>query len=107
MTEEKPLGGSPAGRPTHAGGQQPEGVLILSERDERAVAWLVDQVGAQAVEDACSRLAGRRRAYPSNLAKVLAINLPKSLALTPSDRALEKIAELRARFGWKRQERSR
>lgn len=107
MTEEKPLGGSPAGRPTHAGGQQPDGVLILNDRDERAVAWLIDQVGAQAVEDACAELAGRRRAYPSNLAKVLAIDLPKSLTLTPSDRAIEKIAELRARFGWQRSERSR
>ena len=97
------LGGRPAGRPTHAEGQQPEGVVVLNERDERVVAWLIDRVGLHAVEDACTRLAGKRRAYPSNLARVLGITLPESVSLTPSDSARAKIAALRARFGWRQE----
>lgn len=100
------LGGSPAGRPTHAEGQQPEGVLVLNERDERAVAWLIDQAGLHAVEDACTRLAGKRRAYPSNIARVLGIPLPELVTLTPTESARTKIAALRARFGWLRQDDS-
>lgn len=103
---KKHLGGSPAGRPTHAEGQQPEGVLVLNERDERAVAWLIDQAGFHAVEDACTHLAGKRRAYPSNIAKALGIPLPESVILTPTESACAKIAALRARFGWLRKENS-
>lgn len=96
------LGGRPAGRPTDAGGQQPEGVLILNARDERAVAWLIDQAGYEAVQEACGKVAGRRRPYPSNLAKVLGLVLPDSVTLCPSDAALRRIEELRSRFGWQR-----
>lgn len=94
------LGGRPAGRSTDAGGQQPEGVLILNARDERAVAWLIDQAGYDAVREACGKVAGRRRAYPSNLAKVLGLALPDSITLCPSDSALKRIKELRSFFGW-------
>lgn len=99
---EKLLEGRPAGLPTHAEGQQPEGVLVLNARDERAIAWLIDQTGYESVEEACGRLAGRRRPYPSNLAKVLGLTLPESVALCPTDAALKRICELRARFGWRR-----
>lgn len=99
MTEES-LEGRPAGRPPHAEGQQPGGVLVLNDQDERAVAWLIDQVGYRAVEEACCRLAGRRRPYPSNISKALGVSLPESVVLTPSENALAKIEGLRTRFGW-------
>ena len=55
-------------------------VILETERDRRTLAWLIQQVGEPALERACSRLAGRRKCYPSNLAKCLGLVLPESLA---------------------------
>lgn len=93
---ETPSGGSPAGLPPHAEGQQPEGVLLETERDRRVLNWLIGQVGVEAVEDACCSLAGRRRAYPSNIAKVLGLSPPRSLELTPRDLARKHLAQLQS-----------
>ena len=71
---------------------------MLNARDERAIAWMIEQVGFVAVEEACSRLAGRRLLYPSNLGKVLGLTIPDSLASTPASAALERIRELKRRF---------
>lgn len=92
--EEKPLCGSPAGRPNDALGQQPVGVIVLNARDERAIAWLIDQVGFDAVQQACGKMAGNRRFYPTNLAKVLGLSIPQSVILTPSSEAREHIRGL-------------
>lgn len=98
MQNKEVLEGSPAGLPTDAVGQQPEGVLVLNDRDERAVAWLIGEVGVAAVEEACGQLAGRRRLYPSNLAKVLGLSIPETVINAPSEVALGHIRELRRRF---------
>lgn len=37
-------------------------VVLESDRDRRALDWLVSQVGLAAVELACSQLAGERKA---------------------------------------------
>lgn len=92
---EKPLRGSPAGRPSDTGGQQPEGVLILNARDERTLAWCVEQVGFDAVREACTKLAGSRKSYPSNLARILGLSIPQSVVNTPKPEALEHIRKLR------------
>lgn len=92
--EGKPLRGSPAGRPSDTRGQQPEGVLVLNARDERAIAWLIDQAGFDAVQQACGTLAGNRKRYPTNLAKALGLSIPQSVILTPSSEAHERIREL-------------
>lgn len=92
---EKPLGGGPAGPPPHAEGQQPVGVLVQSERDRRVLDWLIAQVGVEAVEGACHALAGTRRPFPSNIAKVLGLSPPKTLAITPPETARRHITELR------------
>lgn len=63
-------------------------VILESDRDRRALNWLIDQVGLSAVEDACSQLAGQRKAYVSNLAKALKLTLPDSIFATPKDEAL-------------------
>ena len=76
----------------------PEGVLVLNARDKRAIAWMIEQVGFVAVQEACGRLAGRRRLYPTNLAKVLGLTIPDSVVITPASAALEQIRELRRRF---------
>jgi len=89
------LGGGPAGHPPHAEGQQPEGVLVQSARDRRVLDWIISQVGHQAIEEACCSFAGRRRPYPSNIAKVLGLSPPSSLEITPPDEALRHIADLK------------
>ena len=55
-------------------------IILESERDRRTLAWLIEQVGECVLERACNRLAGRRKCYPSNLAKCLGLVLPESLA---------------------------
>lgn len=86
------LEGCPAGQPTHAEGLQPEGVLVQSPRDQRVLDWLVEQVGLCAVVEACSRLPGRRRPYPSNVAKVLGLTPPAELALAADEDVQRRLA---------------
>ncbi len=70
------------------------GVLIESKRDERTLAWLLDEFGDEAVTAACLRLAGNRRAYVSNLAKALGASPAKTLTATPAPEALERIRQI-------------
>lgn len=70
--------------------------LIQSKRDERALAWLIEQVGESAVAAACLQLAGNRKAYPSNLARALGLILPNSLALASPADVKRHIAEIEA-----------
>jgi hypothetical protein len=92
---KKLLEGSTAGLPTDAVGQQPEGVLVTSERDQRVLDWLVSQVGRDAVEAACGDLPGRRRPYVSNVAKSLGLTPPSNLAFAAPDVARLNLSELR------------
>lgn len=72
-------------------------LIVESKRDQRVLDWLVSQVGEEAVANACKHLAGARRAYPSNLAKVLGLRPPADLALASREdvqRHLEAIARL-------------
>lgn len=61
--------------------------VVESKRDQRTLAWLIAQVGESEVVAACSRLGGARRAYPSNVAKVLGLAPPASLIDTPPGEA--------------------
>lgn len=80
---------SPAGRPTDAEGQQPvSGVVVTSAREQRVLDWLITQVGHEAVISACDKLAGGRKPFPSNIAKILELQVPGDLVFTPRDDAL-------------------
>lgn len=92
--EKKSLRGSPAGRPSDSRGQQPEGVLVLNARDERAIAWLIDQAGFDAVQQACEKIVGKRKLYPTNLAKILGLSIPESVVVTPASEARDRVREL-------------
>ena len=70
-------------------------MIIQNERDTRTAAWLIEQVGAEALAEAETRLQGARKPYPSNLAKVLGLTLPDSLKRTENAAARQKLAELR------------
>ena len=68
-------------------------VLIESKRDERTLAWLLDELRDEAVTAACQRLAGNRRAYVSHVAKALGASPPKTLATVPAPEALDRIRQ--------------
>lgn len=70
-------------------------MITENERDRRTAAWLIETYGAEAVAEAETRIAGARKPYPSNIAKVLGATLPESLKRTENAAARQKLAELR------------
>lgn len=77
-----------------------EQVLILAnDRDRRTLEWLVAQVGEAAILDAVAQLAGARKPYLSNVAKVLGVELPKKLEQTPAPNARAHLADLKKMVG--------
>ena len=70
-------------------------VIVESNRDRRTLAWLIEQVGESAVEHACARLAGKRKPYPSNLAKTLGLKPPESLCRPSRLQVQAHLAEMR------------
>ena len=75
------------------------GVVVESKRDERTLAWLIEQLGEGAVTAACLRLAGQRRAYVSNIAKVLGVVPTKVVAATPAPEAQDHIRHILTLLG--------
>lgn len=71
-------------------------MIAENERDKRTAAWLIEQFGAETVAEAEARLAGARRPYPSNIAKVLGATLPEALKRTENAAAREKLAAMKA-----------
>lgn len=76
-------------------------IVLENDRDRRTLDWLVGQVGESAIAEALTRLAGNRRPYLSNVAKVLGIALPANLERTPSAEARERLASVRAMLAQK------
>lgn len=74
-------------------------IVIESDRDRRVLRWLIEQAGEEAVASACLQLAGRRRAFPSNVAKLLGLNPPKSLALASRESAAAHMAAIAKLLG--------
>jgi hypothetical protein len=70
-------------------------VILETERDRRTLAWLVQQVGEPALERACATLPGRRKCYPSNLAKCLGLVPPESLARPSSEQVQAYLKDIR------------
>lgn len=75
-------------------------VLIQNDRDRRTLDWLIRQVGQEAIRQAVAQLAGNRKPYLSNVAKVLGLTLPKSVEHTPQSEGRAKLAEIRRSMGW-------
>jgi hypothetical protein len=70
-------------------------VIVDSERDRRTLDWLIAQVGEEAVEDACSRLAGQRKPYVSNVAKLLGLTPPEALKASTPAEARQRLAVIK------------
>jgi hypothetical protein len=69
-------------------------LVIQSQRDERTLKWLIEQVGCAEVARARGSLAGARRPYPSNIAKALGLSPPRSLACPTPEEARTQIAAI-------------
>lgn len=74
-------------------------VIVKSKRDQRVHAWLVEQVGYEAIAQAEARLAGGRLAYPSNLSKVLGLVPPERLKYASQEDVAAHIEEIRQILG--------
>jgi hypothetical protein len=72
------------------------GVIVNTARDRRALQYILAECGSDAVELACARLAGQRKTYISNIAKVLGVTIPDEVVITPRDEAREQLAQLKA-----------
>ena len=70
-------------------------MIVENERDRRTATWLIETYGAEAVAEAETRIAGARKPYPGNIAKVLGATLPETLKRTENAAARQKLAELR------------
>lgn len=86
MIAETLLRGSPAGRPSDTRGQQPEVLLVLNPRDERAIAWLIEQAGLNAVQQVCGKIFDSWKLYPSNLARVRGLSTSNPSSSRPPRR---------------------
>ena len=75
------------------------GVIVESPRDKRVLGWLIDQAGEVAVASACIQLAGARRAYVSNVAKVLGLQPPEELAVASAADAQRHLEVMRRILG--------
>ncbi len=98
----EPAGDSPA-----AGGQQtdkgrPQGsgpedcIFVVNDRDRRTLAWLRTQVSEEVIIAAVEGLAGARKPFVSNVAKLLGLTIPQSLERSSKDEALRHLAAIRA-----------
>jgi hypothetical protein len=73
-----------------------DGVIVNSERDRRTLDYLIATCGRGAVEQACANLAGQRKTYVSNIARLLGIKVPEDVVITPRDEAKEHLSRLKA-----------
>ena len=92
--------GAPAGDPVRdregqQAGEVEEVVILANERDKRALAWLRGQVGDDAIREAVGRLAGARKPYVSNLAKILGLTVPASAEVADDETARRHLDNIR------------
>jgi hypothetical protein len=71
------------------------GILVESERDRRALEYLVTFCGTEAVLRGCAELPGRTRPYVSNIAKALGVVIPDEVVITPREEGRRQLAEIK------------
>lgn len=72
------------------------GVLVETLKDERCLSYLVSQKGEEAVRDAVTRLAGNRKPYVSNVARILGVKFPDSVEITPQEVGRARLRDIKA-----------
>lgn len=109
LTSSKTSASEPAGESPSVAGQQigkgssegssPEDcILVLNDRDRRTLAWLRSRVSDEAIAAAVDQLAGARRPFVSNVAKVLGLSIPEGMERSTREEALRHLAAIRAKL---------
>jgi hypothetical protein len=75
------------------------GIIVDSERDRRALEFLVTVCGTEVVLRGCAELPGRTRPYVSNIAKALGVVIPDEVAVTPRAEGRRQLAEIKKLLG--------
>ncbi|MGP8435026.1 hypothetical protein ACT2FY_23965 [Paraburkholderia fungorum] len=70
-------------------------IVVNSARDRRTLEYLIEKYGIEAIERACAQVAGRRHLYVSNIAKVLGVEIPDEVVITPRADALVHLERLK------------
>ncbi|REE17720.1 hypothetical protein B0G71_0681 [Paraburkholderia sp. BL27I4N3] len=71
------------------------GVLVETSKDERILAYIVSVKGEAAICEAVAQLAGRRRPYVSNIVKILGVDVPEAVVITPREEGLTHLEEIK------------
>lgn len=74
-------------------------MIAESKRDQRVIAWLVEQAGDSTMLAVCRQLSGARRAYPCNVAKALGLTPPVHVTLAAPADAEQHLAAIRKALG--------
>ncbi len=69
---------------------------MLNDRDRRTLAWLRSQVSDEVIAGAVEHLAGARRPFVTNVAKVLGLSIPEGMDRSTREEALRHLAAIRA-----------
>ena len=72
------------------------GVLVETLKDKRCLSYLVSQKGEEAVRDAVTQLAGNRKPYVSNVARILGVEFPDSVKITPQEEGRARLRDIKA-----------
>jgi len=78
-----------------SGTQQSDELLLLNERDEKVHAWLTRTTTPGQIQAAIAKLNGKKP-YISNICKILKIDPPADIFVTPKIEVHKKVAEIRA-----------
>ena len=71
-------------------------VVLANDRDRRTFEWLRLEVGEARIAEAIDQLAGNRKAYVSNLCKLLGVVPPVELTRTSPQVAKERLEGIKA-----------
>jgi hypothetical protein len=69
-------------------------LIIATAADQRALDWLVLEVGWESIDTALAALPGKRKPYVSNLAKELHLAIPRNVFVTPAEQARPQLKKL-------------
>jgi len=71
------------------------GIIVDSERDRRALEFLVTVCGTEVVVRGRTELPGRTRPYVSNIAKALGVVIPDEVVITPRAEGRRHLSEIK------------
>lgn len=71
------------------------GVIVSTNRDQRVLDFLVATVGCERLKQARLALPGQRRAYVSNITKILKISVPDEVLITSREEGRQHLSNIK------------